>query len=203
MLASARPAPTGRATRRPAASRGGLLSRHRGVAAPRPFTGPSRHARAHRVKHDIAAQFVQVGLLVHEDRLVAPLEQMSDSPVAPVGALGVDTVELAHALGEIAVGGLHHQVVVVGHVVKEALAAIDRGGYAEAIARIASLLMSDARVVPLARIELKRDLMEDYAHLLPDLTPDARRRIRGEQDIIVRPDQPPTSAILILSLIHI
>jgi pimeloyl-ACP methyl ester carboxylesterase len=71
-------------------------------------------------------------------------------------------------------------------VVQEALAAIDRGGYAEAIARVASLLMADDQVVPLARLELKRDLMADYAHLLPDLTADARRRIRGEQDIIVR-----------------
>jgi len=71
-------------------------------------------------------------------------------------------------------------------VVQEALAAVDRGGYAEAIARVASLLMADDQVLPLARLELKRDLMTDYAHLLPDLAPDARRRVRGEQDIIVR-----------------
>jgi hypothetical protein len=46
---------------------------------------------------------------------VAPLEPMPDSLVAPVGVLGKDSVELAHALGEIAVGCLYHQVVVVAH----------------------------------------------------------------------------------------
>lgn len=71
-------------------------------------------------------------------------------------------------------------------VVKEALAAIERGGYAEAVARIGSLLAADDQFLPLATLELKRDLMAEYAEWLPDLPPDTRRRVRGEQDIIVR-----------------
>jgi hypothetical protein len=70
--------------------------------------------------------------------------------------------------------------------VRDALAAIERGGYAEALARIAALLDEDNATIPLAQIELKAELMREYADLLPDLQPDEMRRIRGEQDIIVR-----------------
>ena len=40
--------------------------------------------------------------------------------------------------------------------------------------------------IPLARIALRAELARDYADLLPDLTPEHWRRIRGEQEIIVR-----------------
>jgi pimeloyl-ACP methyl ester carboxylesterase len=70
--------------------------------------------------------------------------------------------------------------------VQAALAAIDRGGYPEALARIAALLDEDNPTIPLSRVELKAELMRDYADLLPALQPDEIRRIRGEQDIVVR-----------------
>src|SRR5262245_6929002 len=70
--------------------------------------------------------------------------------------------------------------------VKEAIAAIDRGGYPEALARAASLLARHGAPLPLSWIETKKELLHDYRDLLPDLPPDAWRRIRGEQDIIVR-----------------
>jgi len=71
-------------------------------------------------------------------------------------------------------------------VVKEALAAIEHGGYSEALARIGALLAKDGPPLPLETLHAKRELMEDYRDLLPQLTDDQRRRIRGEQDIIVR-----------------
>jgi len=71
-------------------------------------------------------------------------------------------------------------------VVSEALAAIDQGGYAAALTRVAALLASDDAEIPLARIESKRDLVRDYADLLPRLSSDEWRRTRGRQDIIVR-----------------
>jgi len=71
-------------------------------------------------------------------------------------------------------------------VVKEALAAIDHGGYAEALARVASLLASGEEAIPLGRVERKQELMHEYASLLPNIPPEESRRIRGEQDIIVR-----------------
>jgi pimeloyl-ACP methyl ester carboxylesterase len=70
--------------------------------------------------------------------------------------------------------------------VQEALAAIDKGGYAEAIARMAALLAHNGTPLPLSWFETKKELMQDYRDLLPDVPPDERRRIRGEQDIIVR-----------------
>src|ERR1700675_4065636 len=40
--------------------------------------------------------------------------------------------------------------------------------------------------LPLARVQLASDLLEDYRDLLPDLPRDEARRIGGEQEIIAR-----------------
>ncbi|GAB2599770.1 DUF3141 domain-containing protein [Ramlibacter solisilvae] len=71
-------------------------------------------------------------------------------------------------------------------VVQEALAAIDQGGYAEAVARAAFLLARKGEPLPLERLQLKHELMRDYKDLLPALPRDQLRRIRGEQELIVR-----------------
>jgi pimeloyl-ACP methyl ester carboxylesterase len=86
-------------------------------------------------------------------------------------------------------------------VVKEALASIEEGGYAEAITRVAALLAQHGEPLPLARFALKKDLVEDYEDLLPKLKPDQWRRIRGEQDIIVRyePQRALTTLPLLLA----
>jgi hypothetical protein len=70
--------------------------------------------------------------------------------------------------------------------VKEALASIDKGGYAAAIARVAFLLAHKDEPLPLSRLQLAHDLIEEYRELLPDLAPDEARRIEGEQEIIAR-----------------
>jgi len=70
--------------------------------------------------------------------------------------------------------------------VAEALASIDEGGYAEALARCAALLARHGEPVPLSRIQLKHELVEEYKDQLPDISWEQARRIRGEQDIIVR-----------------
>ncbi len=69
--------------------------------------------------------------------------------------------------------------------VKEALASLEKGGYAEALARVGSLLARRGAPLPLARLALKQELAGEYRDLLPDLEPDQWRRVRGEQDIIV------------------
>jgi hypothetical protein len=71
-------------------------------------------------------------------------------------------------------------------VVKEALAAIEEGGYPEAVARVAALLARHDEPMPLERLHLKQELMEDYRSLLPETSRHEQRRIRGEQDIVVR-----------------
>ena len=70
--------------------------------------------------------------------------------------------------------------------VKEALASIDKGGYAEALARVGFLMAHRDEPLPLARVQLASDLLEDYRDLLPDLPRDEVRRIGGEQEIIAR-----------------
>ncbi|MCY1262020.1 hypothetical protein D9M68_112730 [compost metagenome] len=70
--------------------------------------------------------------------------------------------------------------------VKTALAAVGRGGYAEAIARLACLLSRKGEPLPLSRLELRKELVTDYADLLPELAPDAWRKIRGQQELIAR-----------------
>ena len=72
-------------------------------------------------------------------------------------------------------------------MVKDALAAIEQGGYAEAVARVGALLApAMGKPLPLERLHLRRELIDDYRALLPETAPDEQRRIRGEQDIIVR-----------------
>jgi hypothetical protein len=70
--------------------------------------------------------------------------------------------------------------------VKDALSSISEGGYDEAVARIACLLARQDETLPLARLVLRRELARDYAEFLPQMPADQWRRIRGEQEIIVR-----------------
>jgi len=70
--------------------------------------------------------------------------------------------------------------------VKEALASIAEGGYAEALARVACLMARKGEPLLLSRLAMRQQLMKDYGDLLPDLGADEWRRVRGEQDLIVR-----------------
>ena len=70
--------------------------------------------------------------------------------------------------------------------VKEALASIDKGGYAEALARVAFLMAHQDEPLPLSRLQLAHELIEEYRELLPELALDQARRIGGEQEIIAR-----------------
>ena len=70
-------------------------------------------------------------------------------------------------------------------VVQQVLGSIAEGGYPEAVARVGALLTRGQTAIPLAQIELRAGLMEDYAALLPKLSQEERRRIRGQQEVIV------------------
>lgn len=70
--------------------------------------------------------------------------------------------------------------------VHKALAAIDSGGYPEAVARIACLLSRKDQPLPLDRLSVRAELARDYAELLPDVPIETWRRIRGEQELVVR-----------------
>jgi len=75
--------------------------------------------------------------------------------------------------------------------VREALEAIDKGGFAEALSRTVTLLEMDGDHLSLHQLELASEIVERYRDLLPNLPPAESRRIRGEQQIICRyaPDQ--------------
>jgi pimeloyl-ACP methyl ester carboxylesterase len=75
--------------------------------------------------------------------------------------------------------------------VKEALTSIAEGGYTEACARVARLLTHSGEPLPLSRLALRGELADNYAEYLPEIPMDQWRRMRGEQEIIVRfePDQ--------------
>jgi pimeloyl-ACP methyl ester carboxylesterase len=81
-------------------------------------------------------------------------------------------------------------------IVQEALASIDHGGYAEAVARVACLLVRHDEPSPLARMVLRQELIADYADYLPQMPRDEWRRIRGEQEIIVRYEHEQALATL-------
>lgn len=70
--------------------------------------------------------------------------------------------------------------------VKDALSAIDQGGYPEALARAGAFLEWPGKPIPLSRMELKKELISEYHDILPEVSADQMRRIRGEQEIIVR-----------------
>jgi pimeloyl-ACP methyl ester carboxylesterase len=71
-------------------------------------------------------------------------------------------------------------------VVQEALTRLSVGGFAEAAARIGFLLQRNGEPMPLSRLEIRAELARAYKDLLPDIRLDELRRIRGQQEIIVR-----------------
>ena len=70
--------------------------------------------------------------------------------------------------------------------VQQALARIAQGGYPEAFARVAFLLAGMDEPIPLSLLTTAQELIKDYADLTPPVPMDQWRRIRGEQEIIVR-----------------
>jgi pimeloyl-ACP methyl ester carboxylesterase len=85
--------------------------------------------------------------------------------------------------------------------VKKALASINKGDYPEALARVGFLMAHEDGPLPLSRLELAHDLLDDYRDLLPELPLDQVRRIAGEQEIIARyePERAVETLPLLLS----
>ena len=68
--------------------------------------------------------------------------------------------------------------------VKETLAAIDQGGIIAALTRLVALLEREGDTLTLHQLEQANAFAEKYRHLLPPLTADDFRRVRGEQQLI-------------------
>ncbi len=67
-------------------------------------------------------------------------------------------------------------------------ARVAAGGYPEAVARVAFLLAHEDQPLPLSRLQLAHELLNDYRALLPALPTEALRRIAGEQELLARAD---------------
>ncbi|RZT97785.1 DUF3141 domain-containing protein [Rivibacter subsaxonicus] len=106
-----------------------------------------------------------------------------------------------HCVEREPAGAPNAAAAVESGLVQDALSRIDQGGYAEALARVAVLMAHDDEQLPLARVQLARDLLEDYRELLPELPPVEVRRIGGAQEVIVRhrPDQAVETLPALLS----
>lgn len=106
------------------------------------------------------------------------------------------------ATSEVEGGGLERSADprALSHVQK-ALSEIDRGGYSEAVARVAYMLQRKNEPLPVWRLRLREELATDYRDLLPDISPDEWRRIRGVQEIVVRyePEKALTTLPVLLS----
>ncbi len=78
---------------------------------------------------------------------------------------------------------------------------MDKGGYAEALARTAFLVGHEngGEPLPLSRLEMRQELVDEYAELLPQITPFEWRTIRGEQEIIAHYE--PERALATLPLL--
>jgi len=84
--------------------------------------------------------------------------------------------------------------------VKEALAAIEKGGYAEAIARIGALLGQYAGPIPLDRLAMTDEFIQSDK-VLSNISEDEGRRLRSEAGVMVlmEPDRTLNALTALLS----
>jgi hypothetical protein len=72
-------------------------------------------AGSHPIADDVTRQLEQTGIPLDENALETALKQASDQAMARTALLGEDAVELPHALRQIPLRGLHHDMIVIGH----------------------------------------------------------------------------------------
>ena len=69
----------------------------------------------YRVEMDIAHQFEQVAVLVHQDGFVASLEEVTGPFLPPVEPAGIPEREILHGAGQGDFANLQGQMNMVGH----------------------------------------------------------------------------------------
>ena len=95
------------------------------MTAPRPIHCILAQAGAHRIEHDIPGKLDEVGIRLHEDRLVAPLKNVTDTAIAAIDRLRIHPVQLPHAARKVCFGGLHDDMVVVAHLAPRMTAPVE------------------------------------------------------------------------------
>jgi pimeloyl-ACP methyl ester carboxylesterase len=84
--------------------------------------------------------------------------------------------------------------------IEDVLRSITEGGYAAAVARAAFLLNWKEVPLPLERVELVEEILEEYVDLLPAWTPRERQLNVGKQEIICRHEPKKALETLLILL---
>jgi hypothetical protein len=84
------------------------------VTRPCPVFRSWHHLRPDGVEDRITADLKKVGILLDQDGLEPALKQVAGPSVQLIEELGVDAVQLAHAQGQISVGRLDKEMVMIG-----------------------------------------------------------------------------------------
>ena len=70
----------------------------------------------HGIEYHIAHQLQKIGILLHHNRPVATLKNMTDPAVGAVKRLRVNPIELTHTSRKIPFNRFHHYMIVIGHL---------------------------------------------------------------------------------------
>lgn len=87
----------------------------RPITAPGPVSRLRDHVGANGVEVDVAADFQQIRIAVHQDGLEAALKKMAHLAMAPVVRLSVDAIDVPHQHGQVRPSRVQNQVVMVAH----------------------------------------------------------------------------------------
>ncbi len=102
------------------------------------------------LQDQVAGDLEQVSLALDEDRLEAPLEDVSVAAVTPVEVLGEIAVELPHPAREGRLGSSHQKVEVVSHEdPRVQLPAEELDGAAQNAQEFAPVVVVDEDLAPL------------------------------------------------------
>jgi hypothetical protein len=85
------------------------------VARSRPLLRILDHLSPHGIQDDIPANLQEVAVLLDEDSFIPPLEQMANPAVPFVEELGVDSIQLPHAVRKVSIGRFNKKMKVIGH----------------------------------------------------------------------------------------
>mgnify|MGYP001607791079 CR=1 FL=1 len=91
------------------------LPRSRQIAGPFPVFRFFHHLCPNGIQDHVPAYFKKMAVFLDQDGLVPALEQVSGPAVPFVEELGIHSVQLAHAYGQVPVRGFDEKMIMIGH----------------------------------------------------------------------------------------
>ena len=68
------------------------------------------------IQYNVAGQFQRIVFFPHQDSFLAALQYVSHKLVAPIEMLGINAIELAHALRQICLDRFNEQMIMIAHL---------------------------------------------------------------------------------------